>query len=240
MNSHTVWNSQNDGSAPQQPAYGGAPGRDQPEYGQYKEPEYGEMASRYPGWNPYVYGAPEPDADGDDGGSNDGESGRGRKDSGRTNPMADRFGYIPGGRPADQARGGNGPAGPGGPNGYRGPNDQNGPNGAGGSGNRNGIDLDDPNQNPLYGRWDPAAIIGFVTALLNVPVLPLLLCGLAIYRTKTFRMKGRTLAIIGMVLAVLDIIIEVYMLAAGIDVYQLLSQLYGIDFTGGSGGGTSV
>lgn len=231
--SHNVWNSQNDGTAPQQPAAGGVQRRDQPEYGQYKEPEYGEMASRYPGWNPYVYGAPEPDAD--DGGNNAGAGGdendSGSQGSRTTNPIAGYFGIssTPSQRPdAPHSRDMNGSR------------DPNGPANPSDGRYHNGIDLDDPNQNPLYGRWDFAAIVGFVTALIGVPVLPIILCALSMYRTKLLRMKGRGLAIAGLVIGLLNLAVSLYMLIAGVDVYQLLSQLYGVDLTGGSGDGTSV
>ncbi|PJM72685.1 hypothetical protein CS006_08980 [Bifidobacterium primatium] len=189
-----VWNSQSDGPAPQQPAYGGAPRQDQPQYGQYKEPEYGEMASRYPGWNPYVYGAPEPEP-----------SDKGDADDERRNPKV-----------------------PGGP-------------GNAGDNYRNGIDLDDPAQNPLYGRWDPAAIIAFISALIGVPVLPVLLGAFAIYRSGLFRMKGRALAVAAVIIGLLTTAFDIYVMATGVDPYQLIYQLYGIDMGGSSGSGeTSV
>ena len=36
--------------------------QDKPKYGQYQQPEYGAMSGQYgPNYNPYIYGAPEPD-----------------------------------------------------------------------------------------------------------------------------------------------------------------------------------
>ena len=51
--------------------------QDKPKYGQYQQPEYGAMSGQYgPNYNPYIYGAPEPDtkkdsaaAAGDNGGA---------------------------------------------------------------------------------------------------------------------------------------------------------------------------
>ena len=38
------------------------PEQDKPKYGQYQQPEYGAMSGQYgPNYNPYIYGAPEPD-----------------------------------------------------------------------------------------------------------------------------------------------------------------------------------
>ena len=55
-----------------------------------------------------------------------------------------------------------------------------------------GIDLNDPNQNPLYGHWDSYAIISFILALFfPVPVLSALMGAVAMWRTRTFHMKGR-------------------------------------------------
>lgn len=53
------------------------PEQDKPKYGQYQQPEYGAMSGQYgPNYNPYIYGAPEPDtkkdsaaAAGDNGGA---------------------------------------------------------------------------------------------------------------------------------------------------------------------------
>ena len=41
----------------------------QPQYGQRVEPAYGARADQYPGWNPYVFGKPEPENDKSESGS---------------------------------------------------------------------------------------------------------------------------------------------------------------------------
>ena len=237
MNNQIMHSEQSAGSSGSSQS-GDAVRRDQPEYGQYAEPEYGEMASRYPNWNPYVYGAPEPEK------PKDGEQTQQGRQPGEQPQM-----------PQGDAGAGNGqfgnPQNPWQSNGY--PNNYpNYPNGrnpymqspALGDPNdrsryRNGIDLDDPVQNPLYGHWDPAAICSFVMALIGVPILPLALGLLAMWRTKLFRMKGRGLAIADVVISLLMLALEIYMMMAGIDVQQLIAQLYGIDLSGGLSGETT-
>ena len=212
--------------------------RDQPEYGQYAEPEYGEMANRYPNWNPYVYGAPEPEK------PKDGEQAQQGQQLGQQPQMPQSGAGLAEngqfGNPQNQWQSNGYPNNyPNGRNPYMqspvpgDPNDR--------SRYRNGIDLDDPVQNPLYGHWDPAAICSFVMALIGVPILPLALGLLAMWRTKLFRMKGRGLAIAAVVISLLMLGLEIYMMMAGIDTQQLIAQLYGLDLSGDMGGeSTSV
>lgn len=40
--------------------HGQQPAPAQAEYGQFASPEFGKRADQYPGWDPYVYGKPEP------------------------------------------------------------------------------------------------------------------------------------------------------------------------------------
>ncbi|RSX51837.1 DUF4190 domain-containing protein [Bifidobacterium callimiconis] len=207
---------------------------DQPEYGQYAQPEYGQMANQYPGWNPYVYGAPEPDAKPE---AQQEQSGNGYNGQTPQMPNADWSGNT----------GGNGGSYSGGS--YNGgPQSPYSPYQSSPQPNRqpryrNGINLDDPNQNPLYGRWDPAAIIAFGSALLSIPVLPVLLGAFAIWRTGLFHMKGRGLAIAAVVIGLLVTALDIYLIVTGMDAQQFILQLYGLDSYGGTGGtdsGTSV
>ncbi|PLS31236.1 hypothetical protein Uis1B_0980 [Bifidobacterium margollesii] len=235
MNIQHLWHDRFDSNGTGQSASGSDRRRQEPEYGQYREPEYGELASRYPNWNPYVYGEPDPEPQ-NDGGS---QTANGRSDTGSA---YDGGGHAYGGGPRPQTPDSRrGPDSYGNPYGRRDgygygpqvpppgdPNDR--------SRYRGGIDLEDPNQNPLYGRWDPAAIISFVMALLSVPIVPLLLGGLSVYRTRLFRMKGRGLAIAAVIISLLTTALSVYLMATGMDPYQFVAQLYGFDYSGGTGG----
>ncbi|MCI1983733.1 MAG: hypothetical protein LKJ47_03035 [Bifidobacteriaceae bacterium] len=120
------------------------PRNDTPEYGQYQEPEYGQRASQYPGWDPYVYGKPEPVKPKDDDTKN--QSAQNAQAATNTNQNAPRN--------AQQ---------------YPGNNGQNGPHIE-----FRQIDPNDPRQNPYYGHWDSLAIISFVVSffvpILSIPL----------------------------------------------------------------------
>ncbi|MBT1165805.1 ABC transporter permease [Bifidobacterium simiarum] len=246
MSTQHVWNDQAPEDRPSADRSGGSTGnrsrgtetpsgRQQPEYGQYLEPEYGEMANRYPNWNPYVYGEPDPEPAKQDGPA---------PQTPTTNPsgqygQAGRYGQTGGNDPYGRSPYGQSPYGrsPYGTPGYGygpqtpppgDPNDR--------SRYRGGIDLEDPNQNPLYGRWDPTAIIAFIMALMGVPIIPMLLGGLSVYRTGLFRMKGRGLAIAAVIISLITMALAVYLTATGMDPYQFIAQLYGFDSSGGTGG----
>ncbi|OZG50078.1 hypothetical protein [Bombiscardovia coagulans] len=92
----------------------------------------------------------------------------------------------------------------------------------------NGINLDDPRQNPAYGRWDPCAIIAFITTLcLPIPFIPALMGAIAMYRTKTFHMKGFGLALAAVIINLLYSFFVVWMSISGFsvnDVYQQMMQ----------------
>ncbi|TPF96169.1 hypothetical protein EP30_08975 [Bifidobacterium sp. UTCIF-39] len=215
---------------------------DQPEYGQYAQPEYGQMASRYPGWNPYVYGAPEPDkSDGSE--DQSGKSPDDMMNGADGNPGAGNgYSSWPGSpqSPDSDWRGAGQPQSP-----YR--QYPQYPNGGRGNGYVpdywNGIDMNDPNQNPLYGRWDSAAIVAFVSALISIPVMPVILGAFSIWRTGRFHMKGRGLAVAAVIMGLLVTALDLYLMVTGMDPTQLVLQMYGLDSTGGTGGtdgGTSV
>jgi hypothetical protein len=89
-----------------------------------------------------------------------------------------------------------------------------------------GVNLDDPNQNPVYGRWDPYAVISFIMSLfLALPILPLIMGVIAIYRTTVFHMKGRALAIAAVVIAVIELILMAVMVYYGISNEDVVSML---------------
>lgn len=192
----------------------------QPQYGQRIEPEYGARADEFPpNYNPYVYG------------------GQPEQPAPQAQPSPSQPASVFGAGPAP-AQGGSAPnAAPaqGGP-------DQGGPR-------ReppryfNGIDLNDPQQNPIYGHWDFYAIFSFIFALVSsFPVLPALIGCLAIWRTRRFHTRGRGLAIAAVVINVLTTVIVIWMTMHGIsmdDMYQAMLNMLAPGM-GGSGSGDSV
>ncbi|NEG55774.1 hypothetical protein GFD21_08400 [Bifidobacterium sp. SMA15] len=212
----------------------------QPQYGQYAQPDYGAMRSQFgPNYDPYLYGAPDPDPkqDSGDGGADQAD--------GVPQPMAGRTpgAAYPGGYPGAQ----------GGPYGWNGANGAGAPGGPYAQGNRPdpgagsdghtpryfyGIDVNDPNQNPLYGHWDSYAIIAFVFALVfSVPLLPAIMGGVSLWRTRTFHMKGRGLAVAAIVINVLTTALQIWMWVNGIDVTDLTNQM--LNMVGGGTSGSS-
>ena len=205
----------------------------QPEYGQFKQPEYGAMAGQYPDYDPYLYGKSEGD------------------ETDATSAQQQPAWNAPNAQPAVNGQPGfNGPA----PNGQ--PVNGQPVNGQPANGQPNApypnvpwqqqgqlqpINLDDPNQNPLYGRWDPYAIVAFVCSVaFSLPLFPALIGGLAIWRTKTFHMKGRGLAIAAIIINILTTILQIWMWVNGISVFDLYSQLYSSAYGGGSSGNSGT
>ncbi|MBW3089333.1 hypothetical protein [Bifidobacterium miconisargentati] len=241
------------------------PENNQPEYGQYQQPEYGAMRSQYgPNYNPYIYGAPDTSSSQSANGANDGTGAPGtagaQPQTGWQQPNGMPYGQggqpWQSGQPSGQQNGQQGGQfGPGyWPGSYPGiqgqpyqgqfqqnsnANGQTGPRGQ----HRpphfyNGINLDDPSQNPLYGHWDSYAIIAFVLALFfPVPVLSALMGGVAMWRTRTFHMKGFGLAVAAVIINILYTIAVIWMALNGVDASTLyqeaLQQLMG--GMGGSG-----
>ncbi|KFI40226.1 hypothetical protein BACT_0928 [Bifidobacterium actinocoloniiforme DSM 22766] len=174
------------------------------------------MSSQYPGWNPYIYGQPEP------------ESSQGGQESDNRRPVPAALGGRPGQPP--QA--------------HQGPRDAQRGQGAPGKrhGKRflNGIDLDDPSQNPAYGHWDPYAVIAFIMALfLPVPLLSALMGGIAIYRTRTFRMKGFGLAVAAVVINLIYTCLVAWMALSGMSADAFYQQMMQSLMPGQGGGGSS-
>ncbi|MDO5688345.1 MAG: DUF4190 domain-containing protein [Pseudoscardovia radai] len=211
------------GAQPQQPDQPAQPDRSaQPDP---FEGKYGAMASDYPGWNPYKYGAP------DTGRSNDGDSSKGSASRRAASTSSDdarrgtspHYGADPRQGMVDQ---------PG----------QNGQNGSNGPGNNSlwtpmgNIDLDDPHQNPWYGRWDSYAVISFVLSLF-IPILGLVFGVVSMRRTRMFHMKGRGLAIAAVVISVASMLAMAYLVATG-KYTEILSAVYGSAGTPAPSGST--
>jgi hypothetical protein len=210
---------------------------DEPQYGQRAQPEYGALASQLPeGYDPYIFGRPDPAAGA--AASAASAQGDGRQNGG--------YGRRPVQPNAQATLGSSGSSAPYGDNsgghGPRQPADWSGkPRNQ--SGRRpqmlNGVNLDDPGQNPLYGHWDSYAVVAFVLSLFNVPVLPALMGGVAMWRTRTFRMKGFGLALAAVLINVLMTLLDIWMLSKGVsteELYQwMMQQLSGGSGQGGSG-----
>ena len=215
--------------------------QDKPKYGQYQQPEYGAMSGQYgPNYNPYIYGAPEPDtkkdsaaAAGDNGGAAQSQQAGqpyGQQPAWPGNQQAGGWPYAQGGQQS----------GPGAyPGGY--PGMQGQPYGQQPNGQPHqphyyhGIDLNDPNQNPLYGHWDSYAIISFILALFfPVPVLSALMGAVAMWRTRTFHMKGFGLAVAAVVINVLYTIAVIWIAFNGYDAMSLYQEALQ-QLTGGTG-----
>ena len=147
------------------------PEQDKPKYGQYQQPEYGAMSGQYgPNYNPYIYGAPEPDTKKDSaaaagingGAAQSQQAGQpyGQQPAWPGNQQAGGWPYAQGGQQSGPG------AYPGGYPGMQGQSYGQQPNGQPHQPHYyHGIDLNDPNQNPLYGHWDSYAIISFILAL---------------------------------------------------------------------------
>ncbi|TPF85415.1 hypothetical protein BW13_11040 [Bifidobacterium sp. UTCIF-37] len=220
-------------SAAQQPTQ--TPAQPQPQYGQYANLDYGAMRSQFgPNYNPYLYGAPDPDPKS---GNGDGVQQNGQNMQ-PPQGYPQNAAYNPYGYPGQQG-GPYNPYNPNGANPYAG-NNPNRP--ADGHTPRYiyGIDVNDPNQNPLYGRWDSYAIIAFVFALIfSVPLLPAIMGVASLWRTKTFHMKGRGFAIAAIIINVITTGVQVWMWLNGISMNDLYAQLlnaYGLGGGSGSSG----
>ncbi|MCI1636698.1 MAG: hypothetical protein LKI30_01140 [Bifidobacterium crudilactis] len=203
-----------------------------PEYGERATPEYGALKSQYPGWNPYVYGQPEPerkDAETQQhatsanpftglhrpSGTGESSNGASSQQAGSNHPGFNPASLNPGGGQSRMSGGKGQPR-------FLG-----------------GVNLDDPNQNPMYGRWDPYAVISFITVFfMALPIFPLIIGIIAIYRTTVFHMKGRGLAIAAVVIAIIELITLAVMMYFGISTDELISMLQSWAASN-SGSGTS-
>ncbi|KFI46675.1 hypothetical protein GA0061078_0427 [Bifidobacterium bohemicum] len=223
--------------------------------GQSATPEFGAMSSQFgAGYNPYLYGAPEPKDNGQpDGGATPvqtGMPGNGGVGNQGQNPFG--YGFRNPGDHGNQGGVGNS-AFPAGQNGYPGapgygyPNQPMRQNEAdpypGQPGYQpdiyNGIDMNDPSQNPLKGRWDAFAILAFVLAFIGNPVFPLIFGAISLHRTKKFHMKGRGLAWAAVIIGVLVLILEIWLWSQGFNPMDYMQQMLNSG-SGNNGGGGSV
>ena len=224
-----------------------------PEYGEYHEPAYGANASQYgPDYNPYIYGAPDPEPESaaaqSEAAARQGQPYGQPQQANGQQPYGGQSQYGPYNPYAQQGRQQNpqqnnqpygGQPSPWGPNAGR-TNGQGGPGTSGGSAHTprylNGIDLNDPNQNPMYGHWDFYAVVSlFLSLFFPVPVLSGLMGLLAMWRCRTFHMKGYWLGFAALVINVIQTIAVVWMLVNGIDAASLYQQM----LDGLQGGGSS-
>lgn len=215
---------------------------------QGSRPAYGAMQSDYPGWNPYVYGAPDSGSKGSGSSANSPAAntpqafplnGYGRQGAGNGgNAGAGNAGGMGNGR---QDSLGNAPAFSGQFSGQQ-TDGRNGARQGNGDGTGNGnimwtpygsVNLDDPAQNPWYGRWDSLSVIAFITTFF-MPFVGLVLGCFAMHRTRVFHMKGRGLAIASIVLSVVLLVFQFYLVRSGMYT-QLLESISG---TSGSGSGS--
>lgn len=216
---------------------------------QGSRPAYGAMQSDYPGWNPYVYGAPDSGSKGSGSSANSPAAnapqafplnGYGRQGAGNGgNAGAGNAGGRGNGR---QDGLGNAPAFSGQFSGQQ-TDGRNGARQGNGDGTGNGnimwtpygsVNLDDPAQNPWYGRWDSLSVIAFITTFF-MPFVGLVLGCFAMHRTRVFHMKGRGLAIASIVLSVVLLVFQFYLVRSGMYT-QLLESISG---TSGSGSGSA-
>lgn len=183
----------------------------EPQYGQRIQPEYGALASQFPAnYNPYLYGgAPTQEA---------------AASSAQGSPQGPAGAPMPGYAGSD----GRDPY----PYPYYGSPQ--------GSGSRNplpgdadyvpnyyhGIDLNDPRQNPMYGRWDAYAIISFIVSLFfAMPVLPAVMGVIAIWRTRKFHTKGFALAVAAIIINVLVTIGMAWLALNGYSIDDVYAQM---------------
>lgn len=206
-------NAANESSSPSaQPA--------QPEYGQISEPKYGQMASKYPDWDPYVFGREEQDKNSDQKqakakkqgqAASSTETGNQAQSSQQGQKGQSWFpGFTSSANGGNQGNFGNQPF----------------------FYNRRGqqiplseFDPNNPDLNPLYGRWSAMAIWAFILTLLNFQPMAVFLAFLAIPRTNAFHMKGKVLAILSVVIFVAELIFLFWWILSGHSVADLYAIL---------------
>ena len=103
------------------------------------------------------------------------------------------------------------------------------------------IDLNDPNQNPMYGRWDFYGIMALVfTVLWPVPVIPALMGAMSMWRTRTFHMKGFWFGLIAVILNVIYTVVLLWLTFSGYNPTNLMQMLANLGAGAGSGGGDTM
>lgn len=78
---------------------------------------------------------------------------------------------------------------------------------------RGGFDMNDPNQNPLWGHWSAMAIFSFICSLFGMPFLGAILGAFSIWRTKLYHMRGRGLAIAAVIIGIIFILLELWIIS---------------------------
>lgn len=226
----------------------------QPQQSATQEPLYGALQSQYPGYDPYIFGKPDP--------PQAQAPARNRENAQPADPFAAAWGQNP---QNPQGQNAQGPRTPNnyGSNGYgvnnggqpQQPNPQNGsqygpnqygpnqydpwygrnPNGYpnnpypyGSPMNpyqNNGFDPNDPQQNPWAGRWNTWAILAFISALFGLPIISLPFAILALYSIRVTHTKGKGLAIAAIVLTLLDFVAVLVMQHMGITPNEIMTWM---------------
>ncbi|RYQ01919.1 hypothetical protein PG2089B_0801 [Bifidobacterium pseudolongum subsp. globosum] len=196
----------------------GTQGANQPSYGQYLRPAYGAMDNQFPqDYDPYIFGRPDPEPQPAQASQAGPTPAVPQLNQAPTQPWAGQQAQAPQAPGATQ-QGGKYPR-------YV-----------------NGIDMEDPNQNIFYGRWDAGAIIAFVFALfLPVPIMPAILGALSMRRTRIMRMKGYGLALAAVIINVLYTIAFVWLMINGVSMDDVMNQmLQSLNSSTSGGSGDSV
>lgn len=209
--------------------------------GEPQKPEYGAMLSDYPGWNPYVYGAPE--------GKNSSRRARHGHDAdddlrvqgAQTNPsMNDGGPFAANGNPANGNPNSQPYAGQR-PNPYGTPagNPYGNPYGYPYGMPYGGGFFDDPDD-PRFPRqgqqWDPLAIAAIVMTFF-MPIFGLVFGLISMRRTRVFHLRGHGLAVASVVLSILSFVLTMWLMQSGY--FDPLFQSLTGDGGQGSGPGAS-
>ena len=197
---------------------------EEPEYGQVKEPEYGALASQFPAnYDPYVYGHPKVD---DQPQSNEVEGTATQADQAKQQFPQQPNRAAPAARTdANSASNAQGPAT--GQPGYR-------------PRMFNGVDLNNPNQNPLFGHWDMYAVFALVFALFVVPVIPAVVGGISMWRTRMFNMRGFWLGVAAVVINIATTLLSLWLMSQGITTQDVYNWLVNVTIGGSGFSGSTV
>lgn len=222
---------------------------EQPQHEQPRIPEFGALASQFPpAYDPYVYGRPEETSqeNSDDiqlqqnCGNRNTNARNGGRMSGSGNPIGRHFvgsndrNVWQGDAPDNSVGRTSGNGYVGNANRYNGSQQYGGPQVpfTGGPGTpgyqpdiRNGIDMNDPIQNPLKGRWDPMAIVSIILLFFPLTFLPIITGVISMWRIKKYHMKGFWAAAMCVVLGVIATLFQIWLLAKGINVNDLMEQM---------------
>lgn len=212
------------------------------------KPLYGQMLSRYPGYNPYIFGGPDSqqpskeDAGAKEGGGNpfsnaygannpsgeNGNPGQGPQNFSSPSQNQGQYGqnpYYGYGQPfgGQQPPFGVPPQSP-----Y-----QQTPYGFGYGqnpqtaypGKQENVNTADPKQNPYYGKIDGFAVISFVASILGIWLVSLPLGIFSLIRIKELRTRGKGLAIAAIVISCIYIVLDIVLFFVGITDQQIVSWL---------------